>query len=143
MGCGFTQIGSVAGACLTESIARSTPGCGGFEWVPDQRAGHAVAAAAPPAELRARDGDDLDPGLAQQAVGVRVAVVGEDDAGLQRDKVVTAVPLLPLGGVDVAAGLDDAKLADAQGLRHHIGELLAFLGDLDPGPLCWAARARR
>ena len=43
------------------------------------------------------DRDDLDARLAQQRVGVGVAVVGEHDAGLDRDRVVAAVPLLALG----------------------------------------------
>ena len=45
--------------------------------IADQRAGHAVAAAAAAAELGADDRDDLDPGLAQQGIGAGVAVVGE------------------------------------------------------------------
>jgi hypothetical protein len=49
--------------------------------IADYRAGHAVAAAAAPAEFGADDRDDLDPGLAQQGIGAGVAVVGEHRAG--------------------------------------------------------------
>src|SRR5215218_10899469 len=71
------------------------------------RAGHAMAAAAAAAELAAPDGDDFDTGLAQERVGVGVAVVGDDDARLERHHVVAVVPLLALGLVGVAAGPDD------------------------------------
>ena len=63
---------------------------------------------------RAADGDHLDAGLAQQRVGVGVAVVGDDDAGLERHDVVAVVPLLALGLVGVAAGLDHAQLVEPQ-----------------------------
>ena len=56
-----------------------------------------MAAAAAAAEFRAADGDHLDAGLAQQRVGVDVAVVADDHAGLERDDVVAVVPLLALG----------------------------------------------
>src|SRR6516164_9732959 len=49
--------------------------------IADYRAGHAVAAAAAPAEFGADDRDDLDPGLAQQGIGAGVAVIGEHHAG--------------------------------------------------------------
>jgi hypothetical protein len=55
--------------------------------VADDRAGHAMAAAAAAAELGADDGDDLDALLAQQRVGVGVAVVGEDHARRGADQV--------------------------------------------------------
>ena len=73
-----------------------------------------MPATAAAAELGADDRDHLDAGLAQQCVGERVAVVGEDDAGLEGDGVVAAVPLLPLGLVDVAAGVDDLDRRQAE-----------------------------
>ena len=76
-----------------------------------------MPAAAAAAQLGADDRDDLDAGLAQQRVGDGVAVVGEDDARLDRDGVVAAVPLLALGGVDVAAGLDDPQLGEPERAR--------------------------
>ena len=63
--------------------------------VADDRAGHAVPAAAAAAELGADDGDHLDTRLAQQRIGVGVAVVGEHHTRFDGDEVVAAVPLLP------------------------------------------------
>jgi hypothetical protein len=68
-----------------------------------------VSAAAATSELGADDRDDLDARLPQECVGERVAVVREDHARLQRHGVVAAVPLLALGLVDVATGLDDPQ----------------------------------
>ena len=94
-----------------------------------------MAAAAAAAELGADDGDHLDPGLAQQRVGQGVAVVGEDHAGLEGDGVVAAVPLLALGLVDVAAGLDDLQI---DGRPERAGDDVderrgALVDDLDAG----------
>ena len=58
--------------------------------------------------------EHLDAGLAHQRVGELVALVGDDDAGLQRDDVVAVVPLLALGLPRVAAGLDDPQLLELQ-----------------------------
>src|SRR5689334_9418062 len=86
----------------------------GSDRVADQRAGHAVAATAALPDLGAVDREDLDPGLAHQRIRVLVALIGDDDAGFERHDVVAVVPLLALGLPRVAAGLDDAKLLDAQ-----------------------------
>ena len=68
----------------------------------------------PRPELAGGDGDDLDAGLAQGGVGQDVAVVADDDAGLERDDVVAVVPLLALDAVDVAGGRDHPEVdADA------------------------------
>ena len=45
-----------------------------------------------PPELGTDDRDDLDTGFTQQGVGLGVPVVGEDDARLEGDRVVAAVP---------------------------------------------------
>ena len=58
--------------------------------------------------------EDLDARLAQQRVGVFVALVADDDAGLEGDDVVAVVPLLALGLPLVAAGADDAQLLEAR-----------------------------
>src|SRR4051812_10614918 len=71
--------------------------------VTDDRAGHAVAAATATAELGAHDGDDLDALLAQQRVGVGVAVIGEHHPGGRTDEVGPAVPLRAFAYVGVAA----------------------------------------
>jgi hypothetical protein len=102
-----------------------------------------VPAAAAAAELGAHDRDDLDAGPAQERVGLGVAVVGEHDAGLDGDGVVAAVPLLPLGGVDVAAGLDDAQPVEPEGVRDDVDEGLDLLGDLDAGRTVAGAQGER
>src|SRR6516165_767183 len=48
------------------------------DWIPDDWAGHAMAAATAAAELRARYRDDLDAFLAHQRVGIGVPVISED-----------------------------------------------------------------
>ena len=58
--------------------------------------------------------DDLDAGLAHLRDRERVALVGDDDAGLEGDDVVAVVPLLALLLVRVAAGLDDVELRHAE-----------------------------
>ena len=63
-----------------------------------------MAATAAAAKLGPPHGDDLDACLSEQRIGVSVAVVGHDNAGLQRDDVVAIIPLLALGLVDVAPG---------------------------------------
>src|SRR5690242_7085893 len=71
---------------------------------------HAVTATAAFAELETGDRDDLDPGVAHPADRVRVALVRDHEARLDRDRVVGVVPLLTLGLVLVAAGLDDVEV---------------------------------
>ena len=88
-----------------------------------------MRAAAAAAELEPLDRDDLDARLAQRGVGARVALVGDDDAGLERDDVVAVVPLLALGLERVAAGLDHAHLADAERLAHQLGQRALLLLD--------------
>ena len=83
--------------------------------IADQRTGHAVAATAALAELGAVDGQDLDAVLAHERVGVLVALVGDDDAGLERHDVVAVVPLLALGLPLVAAGADDPEVGRGRG----------------------------
>ena len=68
-----------------------------------------MPAAASAAQLGPADLEHLDARGPQQGVRGGVAVVGEHDARLDGDRVVAAVPLLALGRVGVAAGLDDAQ----------------------------------
>src|SRR5256885_548585 len=56
-----------------------------------------MAAAAPAAELLARDREHLDAGLRESCVGSLIALVGDDDSGSKRHDVVAVVPLRPLG----------------------------------------------
>src|SRR4051794_9758311 len=95
-------------------------------------AGHAVAATAPLAELEPGDLDDLHASLAHLRDRERVALVGDDHTGLQRDDVVAVVPLLTFLLVLVATGLDDLQLAEAQRVRHGRDEVL--LGPHVDGP---------
>ena len=92
-----------------------------------------MTAAATTAQFRADDGDHLDAFLAQQRVGVGVAVIGVDDAWRRADEVGAAVPLRPLALVVAAAGLDDAQFLQAQ----------RFLDDVDKGLLLRDAARRR
>src|SRR4029079_17225426 len=84
------QRGASIGVRLTADLERV------LDRVADDRTGHAVAAAAAATQFRPDDGDDLDPGPAQQRIGMGVAVVGEDDSRFDGDEVVATVPLLTL-----------------------------------------------
>ncbi|EGE57167.1 hypothetical protein RHECNPAF_470050 [Rhizobium etli CNPAF512] len=81
---------------------------------------HAMAATTAAAEFGAANGDDLDPRLAQKRIRVGVAVVGDDDAGLERDDIVAIVPLFALGLVGIAAGFDGAQLRQVERLGDDI-----------------------
>src|SRR5690349_422253 len=96
-----------------------------------QRAGHAVAAAPPLAQLETGDGNDLDARVPHPRDGVGVALVGDDDAGLDGHGVVGVVPLLALGLVLVAARLDHVQALHAQCIRHRAQQVL-LLGYLEP-----------
>src|SRR6185436_8401618 len=93
-------------------------------------AGHAVTAAAPASELGAAHGDDVDAGFPQQRVRVRIPVVGDDDAGRQRDDVVAVVPLFALRLPGVAAGFDDAESTKAQRVLDDVEEMAFVFDDL-------------
>jgi hypothetical protein len=56
-----------------------------------------VAAAASDGEFRPAMGEHLDPGLGGLRIDCLVALVGDEDAGLERDDIVAVVPLVPLG----------------------------------------------
>ena len=94
---------SRAAACRRSRASRSV-----IDRVADDRAGHAVAAATSATEFGADDGDDFDPRLPEQRIGVSVAVIGEDDAGRRADEVGAAVPLGALAHVVGATRLDYA-----------------------------------
>ena len=85
--------------------------------VAGDRTGHAVAAAAAAAELLAGDGEHLDAGLRELRVRRLVALVGDDDARLERDDVVAVVPLRALGLELVAAGRDELQLGRSRARR--------------------------
>src|SRR4051812_37941145 len=84
------------------------------EWVADDRASHAVTAAAAAAEFGTDDGDDFHACLAQDRVGVGISVVGDNHAGLDRDQIVSAVPLLALAVITRAARAEHTELGQAE-----------------------------
>src|SRR5262245_3012186 len=88
--------------------------------IPSDRTGHAVTTASTAAEFRADDGNHLDALLAQQGVGVGIAIVSEDDAGRRTDQIGATVPLCTLAHIGAAAGLDDAQLLQAQRFRNDL-----------------------
>ncbi len=71
-----------------------------------------------------------------------VAVVGDHDAGLERDEVVPAVPLLALRLVHVTAGLDRPQRADAERVGDHVEERPRLLRDLDAAAVGGTQRER-
>src|SRR5690242_2558323 len=89
-----------------------------LDCIAGQRAGHAMASAAALAKLESRDRDDFDSRFSHLGDGVRVSLIRDDDARLDRDRVVGVVPLLALGLVLVAAGLDDVQLLDPERVGH-------------------------
>ena len=88
----------------------------------------AAAAAAP--QLAARYRDDFNPGLAQQRVGVHVAVVSHDHAGRDSQQVVAVVPLLAFGFVGVATGGDAAQRLQSQRLGDYFKKGFGFRGNV-------------
>src|SRR3981081_2464157 len=97
-------------------------------------AGHAVTSAAPLAELEAGEPRDLDPGVAHPRDRVRVALVRDDHARLDRHGVVGVVPLLPFGLILVAACLDHVDVLDPEGIGHGREKVL-FDPDIEAIPI--------
>src|SRR6478735_11962791 len=98
----------------------SLPSPRAASWVTLQGTGHAVPATPSLPHLEAVDLDDVDAGLAVLLVAVDVLRVRDDDAGLQRDDVVAAVPLLALLLRLVASRRDDVELLVLQ--PHRVGD---------------------
>jgi hypothetical protein len=73
------------------------------------RACHTVSAAASASQLGADDSNDFDAFLAQQRIGISVAIVRVDDTWRGANEIGTTVPLRPLALVVAAAGLDHPK----------------------------------
>ena len=94
------------------------------------RAAHAARAAPTGAQLGAGDPDHLDAGVLQPVVGLVVALVGDRDPRCERQGVVAVVPLLPLGGDRVEAGVDPVHRVDAHGRGRGDQERLG-LADLE------------
>src|SRR5262249_7644210 len=98
--------------CVPSKSRRDAVGDLLVDRVPNDGAGHAMPAAAAAPELGARDRYDFDAFLAQQRIGVHVAVVGKAHTRRHADEIGAAIPLRALAHVGVAAGLDDAHLFD-------------------------------
>src|SRR5689334_24919462 len=79
---------------LKDNVGSS--GCRSVGRVALDRAGHAVASAASASQLEACDRKHLDAGRGKRLVRPDVALISDDDAGLERDDVVAVVPLLAL-----------------------------------------------
>ena len=94
--------------------------------VPDDRARHAMTAAATASQLRADNGDHLNAFLAQQRVGIGVAVVGVHDAWRRTNEVGTTVPLRPLALIVASARLDDTKFLETQRFLDDADKWLRF-----------------
>src|SRR3954454_7456721 len=93
------------------------------------RTGHAMAAAAAAAELLAGDRQHFDPRLRELRVRRLVALVGDDDARLERHDVVAVVPLGALGLELVAGGRHDLQVVDPERVPDLVEEgTLRYLG---------------
>src|SRR6185295_10884334 len=88
---------------------------------------HAVTATAASAEFRSTYRNDLDASLAQQRIGVGVAVVRNHHTGRQGNDIIAVVPLLPLCLPGIATSLDDSKLFEAECFFDYI-EKMSFVG---------------
>ena len=75
---------------------------------------------------------DLDAVRAEVGVGRDVALVADDDAGLDGQEVVPVVPLLALGGADVLVGLEHGDLVDPEGLRDGREQVVVARSPRDP-----------
>ena len=80
---------------------------------------------------RCTNGDHFYTGFAQQGVGVGIAVVADNHAGLQCHHVIAVVPLLTFGGEGITASFDDAQFFQAQRFADHVNEAAFLLNDGD------------
>ena len=83
-----------------------------------------MTAASPLTELESLDGQHFDSGISHLGDGVCVALIGDDDAWLDRDGVVRVVPLLTFLLVLVAACFDDRQLFHAERIANGSEEIL-------------------
>src|SRR5260364_326827 len=77
--------------------------------ITSDRAGHAVAAPSTASQLGGLDFDNLHPGLCEQSIGRGVAVISNDDTGLNSYHLMGLPPLLADGRPAGAKLLDGAQ----------------------------------
>src|SRR6185437_17162802 len=73
----------------------------------------------------------LDPGLAQQSVGIGISIVGDDHARLESDDIVAVVPLFAFGLPGVAAGLLDPQCLEPEGILHDVDQRFVVRAHVD------------
>src|SRR5215813_14567112 len=78
--------------------------------IADDRASHAMSTSPATSQFRANYSDDFHALFAKEGITIRIAVVAKDHTGRDRDIVVTAVPLLSLGRISIASGIDHPQL---------------------------------
>ena len=98
--------------------------------IPHDRAGHAAPAAAALAQLETLDRHDFDARLTHLRDRERVALVRDDDAGLERHDVIAIIPLLTPLPIEVATGLDDVSFGESERIRDRRDEVLV-LADIE------------
>src|SRR3954453_14855810 len=92
---------------------------------------HAPRTATPPAEFAAGDSDHLDALPAEERVGGDVALIADDDPGLEGQEVAAVVPLLALRCALVLVGPEYPGPVDAERLCDR-GEEVSVRDDLQP-----------
>src|SRR5664279_659643 len=110
-----TRDGSAGNAC--ESWPGRGSVIGGRHRVAHDRAGHASRPAAAATELATRHSEDLDAVGLQQGIGDDVAVIADDDAGLESEVVVAVAPLFAFCGARVVASPQDMDPVDLESDR--------------------------
>ena len=90
-----------------------------------------MSAATSASKLRADDRDHLDARLAQQGIGIGIAVIGKDHARRGADQIGAAVPLRPLAHVARAAGLDQPHGFQAEGAANRFDQTALVLAQVE------------
>ena len=102
-----------------------------FDRVTQDWAGHAVTTTAASPEFGRADLDDLDTSIAQEFVGVEVAIVANDHTRLEGDDVIRVIPLLALGGIRVATRRDNLQFFEVKGLGNDVVPVIRLGGDIE------------
>ncbi|OKJ29549.1 hypothetical protein AMK24_29960 [Streptomyces sp. CB02366] len=86
-----------------------------------------MAAPSPSAEFTTGNGDDLDARLTKQGVRVDISIIGNDNAWLKGNYIISAVPLLSLDRILVSSCLDDPKTRNPKRLGDDISKIAVTL----------------